>query len=125
MSFAGVPSGTGCPGSGFTAKDWLITKYIAQGYCCRTASPTIKPTSKIPTIVPTVSPTSAISCRNVVDLAQASLVGPIIGLGNNVCKIFPRTSPNQACDYYVKYRYLYIFLRLSNNNDYITLLTTK
>ena len=111
MSFGGVPSGTGCPGSGFTAKDWLITKYIGQGYCCRTASPTIKPTviiSKIPTTVPTMktaSPTSAISCRNVVDLPQANLVGPIIGVGNNVCKIFPRTSANQACDYYVRYRY--------------------
>ena len=42
LSFEGTPGGSGCPGNGDTAdaaKEWLLTKYIGQGYCCSTPSP--------------------------------------------------------------------------------------
>eukprot|EP00457_Paulinella_chromatophora_P004124 gb/GEZN01004134.1/.p1 GENE.gb/GEZN01004134.1/~~gb/GEZN01004134.1/.p1 ORF type:complete len:627 (-),score=52.81 gb/GEZN01004134.1/:63-1943(-) len=88
LTFGGNPGGTGCPAASYGttasgAVNWLYDKYVAQGYCCGTPH---------------------IPCNEVATAPSASLIGPIIGSGNQVCKIVNSTSCTAcACDYYVKY----------------------
>mmetsp|Transcript_9527 Transcript_9527/g.14226 ORF Transcript_9527/g.14226 Transcript_9527/m.14226 type:complete len:310 (+) Transcript_9527:1933-2862(+) len=107
LTFDGTPGGTGCPLNGLkgqatatadNAKQWLQTKYIAQGYCCP-ASP-----ATLPTIAPQTPSTNTIACSNVASLGATSLLGHYIGTGQKICRIDDATTCGScACNYYVKY----------------------
>ena len=106
LTFQGTIGGTGCASISSTdptvAKNWLVTAYINQGYCCSAPNPTIIPT-KSPTFKPSLAPTKLpISCGSVASTPALNLIGPIIGTGNNICQIVPG-SPTSSCSYYVKY----------------------
>ena len=103
LSFEGTPGGTGCPGNGNTAddaKEWLLSKYIGQGYCCSPPPPT-----EFPTLSPVSLLPGPITCSKVFDASAASLVGQVIGTGKERCVITDATTCTTcACSYYVRYR---------------------
>jgi hypothetical protein len=81
------------------------------------AIPSVKPSS-VPSLKPSVYPTNiptsgTISCLQVNTANSSALLGKVIGMGQNLCKIIDQTKCSTCgCSYYVKYRYF--GYRLSN-----------